>query len=155
MNTLDSIPLRACVHKCLRMHRWTEFADAIVHELIERQRQVEIRLKLRLMVLKNSIKGRPGILLNSNSDGVPSQQTQHPALLLVSTMSTYPIVGIKTGLGPDGSRPLRYDIRQFADPSHNKYARIQLNMFLLALEMIQAMSREELLSWFQIGGTCS
>lgn len=68
------------------------------------------------------------------------------------TTGTYPIVGIQDGLGPDGSRPLRYEINQFVDPSHNPHAKAQLNLFLLALERIQAMSREERLSWFQIGG---
>ena len=63
---------------------------------------------------------------------------------------TYPIIGIKDGIGPDGSRPLRYELRKFVDPDHNKYAREQLNLFLLALERIQAMPREERLSWFQI-----
>jgi tyrosinase len=67
-------------------------------------------------------------------------------------MSTYPIIGIRTGIGSDSSRPLRYEIRQFTDPKFNEYAQIQLNMFLLALERIQGMSREERLSWFQIAG---
>ncbi|KAJ3552388.1 hypothetical protein NM688_g4174 [Phlebia brevispora] len=65
---------------------------------------------------------------------------------------TYPIVGLKGGIGPDGSRPLRYEINKFANPAHNPYARDQLNVFLLALEKIQAMPRTERLSWFQISG---
>jgi tyrosinase len=64
----------------------------------------------------------------------------------MSTHRTYPILGIKP------PRPLRYEIRQFTNPKFNKYAKTQLNMFLLALVMIQAMSREERLSWFQICG---
>ena len=68
--------------------------------------------------------------------------------------STYPIVGIKDGIGPDGSRPLRYEISKFVDPAYNPYAKEQLNLYLLALERIQGMSREERLSWFQIGGEC-
>ncbi|KAJ3555444.1 hypothetical protein NM688_g2575 [Phlebia brevispora] len=65
---------------------------------------------------------------------------------------TYPIIGIKDGLGPDGARPLRYEINKFVDPKYNPYAEDQLNLFLLALERIQAMSPSERLSWFQIGG---
>ncbi|KAJ3555445.1 hypothetical protein NM688_g2574 [Phlebia brevispora] len=65
---------------------------------------------------------------------------------------TYPIVGIKDGLGPNGARPLRYEINKFVDPKYNPYAKDQLNLFLLALEKIQAMSPSERLSWFQIGG---
>ncbi|KAJ3555446.1 hypothetical protein NM688_g2572 [Phlebia brevispora] len=69
-----------------------------------------------------------------------------------SMSDTYPIVGIKDGLGPNGARPLRYEINKFVDPKYNPYAQDQLNLFLLALEKIQAMSRSERLSWFQIGG---
>ncbi|KAJ3523968.1 hypothetical protein NM688_g8640 [Phlebia brevispora] len=65
---------------------------------------------------------------------------------------TYPIVGIQDGIGPDGERPLRYEINKFVDPKHNPYAKDQLNLFLLALEKIQAMSHTERLSWFQIAG---
>ncbi|KAJ3538356.1 hypothetical protein NM688_g6533 [Phlebia brevispora] len=65
---------------------------------------------------------------------------------------TYPIVGLKGGIGPDGSRPLRYEINKFANPAHNPYAKDQLNLFLLALERIHAMSPTERLSWFQICG---
>ncbi|KAJ3555443.1 hypothetical protein NM688_g2573 [Phlebia brevispora] len=65
---------------------------------------------------------------------------------------TYPIVGIKDIATLDHSRPLRHEINKFVDPKHNKYAKDQLNLFLLALEKIQAMSPSERLSWFQIGG---
>lgn len=68
---------------------------------------------------------------------------------------TYPIVGLQGGVTPNGARPLRYEITKFANPQYNPYAKDQLNLFLLALERIQRMSREERLSWFQLAGTYS
>lgn len=65
---------------------------------------------------------------------------------------SFPITGIQTGRGTDGSVPLRYEISRFIDPAVNKYATDQLNLFLQALERIQNAPRTERLSWFQIAG---
>ena len=55
-------------------------------------------------------------------------------------------------MGPDGSRPLRYEFSEFADPEHNPYAKDQLRLFLLALARMHKAPRTEKLSWFQICG---
>ena len=65
---------------------------------------------------------------------------------------TYAITGILDGVGPDGSRPLRYEFNKFIDVNHNPYAKYQLPLFLLALSKMQEATRTEKLSWFQICG---
>jgi hypothetical protein len=68
--------------------------------------------------------------------------------------STYPIVGLHDGLGVEsiGSIPIRYEFNSFVDPLRNRYASDQLNLFLQALERMQKAPKEEVTSWFQVGG---
>lgn len=63
--------------------------------------------------------------------------------------SYYRITGIKTGQGPDGQLPLRYEIDAWSqDPSNKR----QVDLMLLAIQRFQQMDVTDELSYFQIAG---
>lgn len=60
--------------------------------------------------------------------------------------SPYVVTGVHTGSGPNGSVPLRLEVRDLErDPT-------TWTLYLLGLDMLQFTNQMELLSWYQITG---
>lgn len=60
--------------------------------------------------------------------------------------STYATTGVHTGTGPNGSTPLRLEIRDLEkDP-------ITWTLYILGLDMLQFTPQTQMLSWYQIAG---
>jgi len=58
----------------------------------------------------------------------------------------YVTAGIKTGSGPNGSKPLRLEVRELEkDP-------MTWTLYLLGMDMMQYTDQSELLSWYQVTG---
>ena len=64
---------------------------------------------------------------------------------------TYPITGIKKGLGPGGKVPLRREIDEWW-ASKEKIDVYQKSLFIYALNEFQQMSPDDQLSYFAIAG---
>jgi tyrosinase len=66
-------------------------------------------------------------------------------------MSTYPITGIKTGLGPGQQVPIRREIDEWwSSPEKNDL--FQRSLFVYALHAFQQMSTDDQMSYFSIAG---
>ena len=58
----------------------------------------------------------------------------------------FPITGVHTGSGVNGSLPLRIEVRELEkDP-------VAWTLYILGLDMLQYTPQSELLSWYQIAG---
>ncbi len=62
------------------------------------------------------------------------------------TEGTYPITGVLSGTGGNGSVPVRPEIRQL---EQNSFA---WTLYILGLDMMQATNQKDPLSWYQIAG---
>ena len=62
------------------------------------------------------------------------------------TASSFPITGATGGLGPNGERPLRYEINDFEKSGP------AFDLFILALRDFQSLDQSDPLSYFQIAG---
>ena len=58
----------------------------------------------------------------------------------------YAINGIQSGSGPNGSLPLRLEIRELEQES------TMWTLYILGLDMLQYTNQTEMLSWYQIAG---
>lgn len=63
------------------------------------------------------------------------------------TSNFYAITGINTGSGPNGSTPLRLEIRELEKDT------MTWALYILGLDMLQYTPQTEMLSWYQIAGT--
>ena len=62
------------------------------------------------------------------------------------TTALYVTTGVHTGQGPNGSFPLRLEIRELEkDP-------ISWTLYILGLDMLQYKNQTEMLSWYQLSG---
>ena len=59
----------------------------------------------------------------------------------------YATTGVHAGGGPDGSLPLRQEIRTMEQDS------IIWTLYILGLDMLQYSNQTEMLSWYQIAGS--
>lgn len=67
-------------------------------------------------------------------------------ILKQQTSTFYPITGTHTGSGPNGSTPLRLEVRELQkDPT-------TWTLYILGLDMLQYTPQTEMLSWYQIAG---
>jgi hypothetical protein len=69
---------------------------------------------------------------------------------IIKRQSSTPYVttGIQTGSGPNGSTPLRLEVRELElDPT-------SWTLYILGLDILQYTSQTEILSWYQIAGLC-
>lgn len=68
------------------------------------------------------------------------------AIIKRQTSNHYAVTGIHTGSGPNGSTPLRIEIRDLEKD------RIAWTLYILGLDMLQYTPQTEMLSWYQIAG---
>jgi tyrosinase len=61
-------------------------------------------------------------------------------------MSVFTITGVLDGRGPDGSVPLRLEIRDL-----QRYPDLW-NLYILGLDRLQSIDQSELLSYYQLSG---
>ena len=61
--------------------------------------------------------------------------------------TSYAITGIHTGTDPDGSLPIRHEIRALEQDSTT------WTLYILGLDMLQYTNQTEMLSWYQIAGS--
>jgi tyrosinase len=67
-------------------------------------------------------------------------------LLKRQSSSFYAVTGIHAGSGPDGSVPLRQEIRQLEKDNFT------WTLYILGLDMLQYTDQTQMLSWYQIAG---
>jgi hypothetical protein len=60
--------------------------------------------------------------------------------------STFSVTGVHTGSGPNGSLPLRREIRDLEQDQKS------WDLYILGLDFMQSVDQEEMLSWYQIAG---
>jgi len=60
--------------------------------------------------------------------------------------SPYVVTGVHSGAGPNGSTPLRLEIRELEQDS------TIWTLYILGLDMLQYTNQTEMLSWYQITG---
>jgi hypothetical protein len=87
---------------------------------------------------------------------IPSNPNQKPSsynysvdrstILKRQSSNFYAINGIRSGSGPNGSLPLRLEIRELEQDSTT------WTLYILGLDMLQYTNQTEMLSWYQIAG---
>jgi hypothetical protein len=78
-----------------------------------------------------------------------SAVTLFSLFLLVDCLNAFQITGAQGGIGPNGERPLRYEIHDFANSGP------AFDLYILALKEFQLLNQSDPLSYFQIAGLWS
>lgn len=122
----DSFPLRL-LRRCL-------LTDAIGMSLR--------RLPICLLALVVALLSQSTAALPTSYDyGIDKSR-----ILKRQTSNFYAITGIHTGSGPDGSAPIRQEIRKLQQDNTT------WTLYILGLDMLQYTNQTEMLSWYQIAG---